>query len=116
MGPKVLGDPLVSQLLGASLASSPWVRAQWYEAAKVAELPLNRNKAKKAVKQCASSLFVAPQLIRLFIDLNVPKRGFRHMADTSYAPRWNGPPTPVAHSLVGLLHRKYGSTWPSPFS
>ena len=40
---------------------------------------LIRSKRVEAVKQYASHLFPAPDLIGLLMDLNVPKVGFRHM-------------------------------------
>ena len=55
-------------------------KARWYEATEVAELPLIRNKQIEAVKQYASVLFPAPELIGLLMDLNVPKSGFRHVS------------------------------------
>ena len=42
---------------------------------------LIHNKQKEAVKQYASLLFPAPDLIGLLMDLNVPKLGFRHMSE-----------------------------------
>ena len=80
-GAKSLQDPLVSQLLGEWVASSPLAKARWYEATKVAQLPLIRNKQIEAVKQYASVLFPAPELIGLLMDLNVPKGGFRHASE-----------------------------------
>ena len=77
-GAKSLQDPLVSQLLGEWVASSPLARARWNEATEVAQLPVIRNKQIEAVKQYASVLFPAPELIGLLMDLNVPKGGFRH--------------------------------------
>ena len=45
-------------------------------------LPLPvRDKQKEAVKQYASHLFLAPDVIGLLMDLNVPKLGFRHVWD-----------------------------------
>ena len=66
-GAKSLQDPLVSQLLGEWVASSPLAKAQWYEATEVAQLPLIRNKQIDAVKQYASVLFPAPELIGLLL-------------------------------------------------
>ena len=80
-GAKSLRDPLVSQLLGEWVASSPLAKARWYEATEVAQLPLIRNKQIEAVKQYASILFPAPELIGLLLDLNVPKSGFRHVSE-----------------------------------
>ena len=63
-GSKSVRDSLVSQLLGEWwVASSPLAKARWYEATKVAQLPLIRNKQKEAGKQYASVLFPAPELI-----------------------------------------------------
>ena len=80
-GAKSLRDPLVSQLLGEWVASSPLAKARWYEATEVAQLPLIRNKLIEAVKQYASVLFPAPEWIGLLMDLNVPKGGFRHVSE-----------------------------------
>ena len=43
-GAKSLCDPLVSQLLGEWVASSPLAKARWYKATEVAQLPLIRKK------------------------------------------------------------------------
>ena len=80
-GAKSLRDPLVSQLLGEWVASSPLAKARWYEATEVAQLPLIRNKQIEAMKQYASVLFPAPELIGLLMGLNVPKSGFRHVSE-----------------------------------
>ena len=80
-GAKSLREPLVSQLLGEWVASSPLAKARWYEATEVAQLPLIRNKQIEAVKQYASVLFPAPELIGLLMDLNIPKGGFRHVSE-----------------------------------
>ena len=79
-GAKSLPDPLVSQLLGEWVASSPLSKARWYEATKVAQHPVIRNKQIEAVKQSSSLPFPAPELIGLLMDLNVPKGGFRHVS------------------------------------
>ena len=42
---------------------------------------LIRTKQVEAVKQYASHLFPAPDLIGLLMDLNVPEVGFRHMME-----------------------------------
>ena len=80
-GAKSLRDPLVSQLLGEWVASSPLARARWSEATEVGYPCLIRDKQKEAVKQYASHLFPAPDLIGLLMDLNVPKLGFRHVSE-----------------------------------
>ena len=80
-GAKSLRDPLVSQLLGEWVASSPLAKARWYEATEVAQLLLIHNKQIEAVKQHASVLFPVPELIGLLMDLNVPKGGFRHVSE-----------------------------------
>ena len=80
-GAKSVRDPLVSQLLGELLASSPLANARWYKATEVAQHPLIYNKQIEAVKQYASVLFPAPELIGLLMDLNVPKSGFRHVSE-----------------------------------
>ena len=42
-GAQSLRDPLVSQLIGEWVASSPLAKARWYEATEVAQLPLIRT-------------------------------------------------------------------------
>ena len=79
-------DPLVCQLLGEWVASSPLARARWSKAMVVGYPSLTRDKQKAAVKQYAFHLFPAPDLIGLLMDLNVPKAGFRHMME--YMSRW----------------------------
>ena len=79
-GAKSLRVPLVSQLLGESVTSSPLSKAMWYEATEVAQLPINRNKQIEVVRQYASILFPAPELIGSLIALNVPKGGFWHVS------------------------------------
>ena len=78
---KSLRDPLLLQLLGEWVASSPLANARWLKVTEVAQLPLVRNKQIEAVKQYASILFPAPTLIRFLMDLNVPKGGFRHVSE-----------------------------------
>ena len=80
-GAKSLRDPLVSQPLGEWVASSPLARARWSEAMEVGYPSLIRTKQVEAVKQYASHLFPAPDLIGLLMNLNVPKVGFRHMME-----------------------------------
>ena len=80
-GAKSLRDPLVSQLLGEWMASSPLAKARWYEASEASQLPIIRNKQIEAVKQYASVLFPAPEFIGSRMDLNVPKGGFRHVSE-----------------------------------
>ena len=80
-GAKTLRDPLVSQFLGEWVASSPVARARWSEALEVGSPSLIRTKQVEAVKQYASHLFPAPDLIGLLMDLNVPKLGFRHVSE-----------------------------------
>ena len=58
-GAKSLRDPLVFQLLGEWVASSPLARAPWTEATEVGYPSLIRDKQKEAVKQYASQLFPA---------------------------------------------------------
>ena len=60
-GAKSLRHPLVSQLLGEWVASSPLAKARWYQATEVAQLPIIRNKQTEAVKQYASIFFPAPK-------------------------------------------------------
>ena len=80
-GAKSLRDPLVSQLLGEWVASSPLARARWSEAMEVGYPSLIGTNQVEAVKQCASHLFPAPDLMGLLMDLNVPKLGFRHVSE-----------------------------------
>ena len=80
-GAKSLCDPLVSQLLGEWVASSLLAKARWYEATEVAQLPLIHNKQIEAMKQYASVLFLAPELIGLLMDWNVPTGAFRHVSE-----------------------------------
>ena len=80
-GAKSLRDPLVSQLLGEWVASSPLARARWSEAMEVGYPSLIGTKQVEAVKQYASHLFPAPDLVGLLMDLNVPKLGFRHVSE-----------------------------------
>ena len=80
-GAKSLRDPLVSRLLGEWVASSPLARARWSEAMEVGYPSLIRTKQVEAVKQYASHLLPAPDLIGLRMDLNVPKLGFRHVSE-----------------------------------
>ena len=77
---KSLRDPLVSQLLGEWVASSPLAKARWAEATEVGYPTLIRNKQKEAVKQYASLLFPAPHLIGLLMELNVTKTGCCHLS------------------------------------
>ena len=80
-GAKTLRDPLVSQLLGEWVASSPLARARWSEARDVGYPSLIRAKQVEAVKQYASFLFPATDLIGLLMDLNVTKTGFCHLSE-----------------------------------
>ena len=80
-GAKSLRDFLVSQLLGEWVASSPLAWARWSEAMEVGYPSLIRTKQVEAMKQYASHLFPAPDLIGLLMDLNVPKLGFRHVSE-----------------------------------
>ena len=74
-GAKSLRDPLVSQLLGEWVASSPSAKARWVEATDVGYPSLVRTKQVEAVKQYASSLFPAPEFVGLLMDLNVTNLG-----------------------------------------
>ena len=80
-GAKSLRDPLVFQLPGEWVASSPLARARWSEAMEVGYPSPIRTEQVEAVKQYALHLFPAPDLIGLLMDLNVPKVGFRHMME-----------------------------------
>ena len=76
-GAKSLRDPLVSQLLGDWVASSPLARARWSEATDVGYPSLIRTKQ----VEYASFLFPAPDFIGLLMDLNVTKTGFHHLSE-----------------------------------
>ena len=80
-GAKSLPDPLVAQLLGEWVASSPLAKARWSEAMEMGYPALTRSEQSEAVKQCASFLFPAPDRIGFLMDLNVPKVGFRAMSE-----------------------------------
>ena len=80
-GAKSLRVPLVSQLLGEWVASSPLARARWSDARDLTYPSLIRTKQVEAVKQYASFLFPAPDFIGLLMDLNVTKTGFRHLSE-----------------------------------
>ena len=84
-GANSLRDPLISQLLGEWVASSPSAQARWSEAKDVGYHSLIRTKQMEAVKQYASSLFPALEFIGLLIDLNVTQTGFRHLSE--FMPR-----------------------------
>ena len=102
-GAKILRDPLVSQLLGEWLASSPLTKAQWVEATKAAQLHLIHHKQVEAVKQYASSLFMEPELIGLIMDLNVPKDGLWHVSEFM---TYRG----------ARLHHRHGFPFPRPIA
>ena len=80
-GAKSLWDPSVYQLLGEWVASSPLARARWSEAMVIGYRSLIRTKQVEAVKQYASHLFPAPDLIGLLMDLNVLKLRFWHVSE-----------------------------------
>ena len=80
-GARSLCDPLVAQLLGEWVASSPLAKARWSEATEIGYPALTRSKQLEAVKQYASFLFPAPDLLALLMDLNIPKVGFRAVSD-----------------------------------
>ena len=63
------------------MASSLLAKARWHEVTEVAQPPLNHNQQIEAVKQCASVLFLVPQLIELLVDLNVPMRSLQHVSE-----------------------------------
>ena len=80
-GAKSSRDPLVSQLFGEWVAQSLLAKARWCEATKVAQVFFICDKQIEAVKQYASVFFLAPELIGVVMDLNVPKSGFRHVSE-----------------------------------
>ena len=63
------------------MGSSPLARARWSEATDVGYPSLIRTKQVEAVKQYASFLFPAPNLIGLLMDVNVTKTAFRHLSE-----------------------------------
>ena len=77
----MLRDPLVSQLLGEWVASSPLAEARWVEATEVGYPSRIRTEQVEAVKQYASFPFPAPDFIGLLMDLNVTKTGFYHLSE-----------------------------------
>ena len=108
-GAKSFRNPLVSQLLGEWVASSPLGQARWSEAMEAGYPSLIRTKQVEAVKQYASHLFPAPDLIGLLMDLNVPKLGFRHVSEymSRRGPAYTaatGPPVPPPHPHSGYVH------------
>ena len=104
-GAKSLRDPLVSQVLGRWVASSPFARGRWAEATEITNLPSIRNKQMATMKRYASLLFPAPELIRLLMDLNVPKLSFGHVSEITQdkAPnQFNNTPLADQHFRVLL--------------
>ena len=85
-GAKSLGDPLVSQLFGEWVASSPLAKARSYPVTEVPQVPVIRKKQIEAMKQNAAVLFTVPELFGLLMDLNVPQSGFRH--ESEFLTRW----------------------------
>ena len=81
-GAKGLRDPLVAELLGEWVASSPLAKARWPEATEMGCPALNRSNQLEAVKQYASFLFPAPNLLGLLMDFNVRRVDFR--AESEY--------------------------------
>ena len=71
-----LRDPLIAELLGEWVASSLLAIARWADATDVGYPTCIHTKQMEAVRQCASFLFLAPDLLGLLMDLNVPKVGF----------------------------------------
>ena len=80
-GARSLRHPLVSQILGEWVASSPLAWARSSEAMAVGYPSLIRTKQVEAVKQYASFLFLAPHCIGLLMDLKVTKTGFRRLSE-----------------------------------
>ena len=101
-GTKSLRDPLVSQLLAESVASSPLAKARWYEATEVAQLPLIRNKQIEAVKQStgvdrATYGLECPQVrLPAYVRVHDPPGGRLHHRD--------GPPISPTHPFTRPLH------------
>ena len=120
-GAKSLRGPLVSQLLREMVASSPLAKARCCEATEVARLSLIGNKQIEAVKQYASVRFPAPDLIRLLVDLDVSKGGFRHAlafmsrrgGGRTLPPRASHSPGSSSRGSTSCTH---GRCWPSPLS
>ena len=80
-GAKSLRDPLVSQLLGKWVASSPLAKVRLVKAKDVGYPAPFRTKRGEAVKQNSSFLLPAPDFIGLLMDLNVTKTEFRHLSE-----------------------------------
>ena len=74
-GAKSLRDPLVSQLLGGWVASSPLAKTRWVVATEVGYPSLIRTKQVEAVKQYASFLFPCPSLLGYSWTPMSPRRG-----------------------------------------
>ena len=120
-GAKSLRDPLVSQLLGEWVASSPLARARWSEAMEVGYPSLIRTKQVEVVKQYASHYFPAPDLMNLLMDLNVPKLVFRHVSEymsrreSAYMAATGASRSP-APSPLGIHSRTRGRSWSPPLT
>ena len=81
---------------------------------------LMRTKQVEAVKQHASHLFPAPDLIGLLMDLNVPKLGFRHVSQymsrrgSAYTAATDLPfPRPIR---TRVRSRTRGRSWSAPLT
>ena len=80
-GAKSLRDPLVSQLLGEWVGSSPLAKGRWSEATDFGYPSLIRTKQVEAVKQYTSFLFLVPEFVGVLMNLNVTKTVFRHLSE-----------------------------------
>ena len=81
-GAKSLRDPLVSQLLGEWVASSPLAKAQWYEATEVAQHLLICSNKIEAVKQWVTYGLDCPQgQLPACVRVHDPPGGRLHCPD-----------------------------------
>ena len=72
-GARSLRHPWGAQLLGEWVASSPLAKARWSEAMEMGYLALTRSEQLEALKQYASFLFLAADLLGLLMDLNAQR-------------------------------------------
>ena len=103
LGPQVVVHSIPSFPLLRSLSTLCYFRIVWHglppdQATEVPHLPLIRNKQIEAAKQYASILFLAPELIGLLMDLNVPQSGFRHVSE--FMTGRDGPPITPTHPFM----------------
>ena len=78
---KSLRDPFVAQLFDEWVASSPLATTRLSEATEIGYSALPGRKQLAAVKQCASFLFPARDLLGLLMESSVPKVGFQTVSE-----------------------------------